>query len=501
MISAWFPKKVNTVKKNFTNPSMYQRMFLVFLCVHFLLWTILPLLKTTMHPDSIEAINWGMIGGWVNDKHPPLSGFLADFFWRIGGRADISIYILAQICMIATFVFVYRLGRLIFKDEKKAIISAVLLEGVLYYTMTASDQFNCNIVSVPLWAMTTFYVYRGATQGGVADESRLKVNADWIFAGVVIGLNMLDKYSAAFQVVGIGAYMVFSRAGREQLRRPWPYIGGLIAAAIFAPHVYALYKSDFVSLSYLSLNLVDASKWWLRWTEPIRFVLSLIAAGAGAIVIYFISARGAKTTRRENRDAGLFLSIMIFVPIAAMIMNSVISNLTMASMWGIPFLFLIGIGLAYFFPRVIGDEQFKRIVVGCYVVMAIFAAANLGKYIFNNGHRIHFDHSSFVADIGDKWANETGGAPLKFVRGDTWFASILSVYHAQHPRNILNIDKHYRRELNSESLEKYGLLIVGVRERDVIAPCSKSMLTCPFGAMNIKIGIWRAKHATIICFT
>lgn len=431
-----------------------------------------------MHPDSVEAINWGMLGGWINDKHPPLSGFLADFFFNtLGGEHDIAIYILAQICMIIAFIYIYRLGRLLFNDERKAIISAILLEGVLYYSMTASDQFNCNIVSIPLWAATAFYVYRAVKQGR---------STDWIFVGVAFGLNMLDKYSAAFQLAGIGAYMLLSRDARVQLRRPWPYLGAIVSAAIFAPHVYALHSSNFVSLSYLSRNAIAASHWWMRWTEPLLFVLSLIAAAAAAIVIYFIGVRNAKRASSKDTDTELFLSCMLFAPIIAMILNSMISNLEMSTMWGIPFLFLVGTALVYFFPRAIGGKQFKRILIGCYIVMVIFAFINLSKYIFNSKHRIHFDRSLYVEEIGDRWTAKTNGAPLHFVRGDIWFTSILSVYHPQNPRTILNVDAYNRQELNTESMKKYGLLIVDDDLAGIIERQRELLVKLPIQQYNYK---------------
>ncbi|MCL2331308.1 MAG: glycosyltransferase family 39 protein [Proteobacteria bacterium] len=460
---------MNAIKRFFSDISAPQRVFLVFLCVHFTLWTLLPLLKTTMHPDSLEAINWGLIGGWVNDKHPPLSGFLANFFWQIGWQTDISIYILAQICMIIAFVYVYRLGRLIFDDERKAVLSAMLLGGVLYYAMTASDQFNCNIVSIPLWAATAFYVYRAIYRSNATDLSRRSAaKAEWIFAGIAVGLNMLNKYSAIFQVIGIGAYMLTSPAARAQLRRPWPYVGAIVAAIIFAPHVVALWQSRFISLMYLNHNTITNSP-FLRFIEPESFTLSLIAAAALSIVIYLFAVRGAERATIKNRDAGTFLLMMILVPFAALVADAVIMNLEISTMWGIPLLILCGTALVYFWPRKIDDHVWRRAIIGVYIAMAVFASISLGHYIFNNSRRIHFDHNKFATDMDAAWRAQTRGAPMKFVRGDTWFASIMSLYGPQHPRTIFDIDGYYKKELNAENLGEYGILLVGLRTEEIAA--------------------------------
>jgi hypothetical protein len=439
------------MKKFFQYLRRPKRVFLVFLCVHFALWALLPELKTTMHPDSLEAIDWGMIGGWVNDKHPPLSGFLANLFWQIGGHSDLSIYILAQACMAAAFAYVYLLARLMFSDWRKAALCAMLLEGVLYYSMTASDQFNCNIVSIPLWAASAFYVWR-ATHGGCG--------WNWIFAGAAIGLNMLDKYTAAFQLFGLGGYLIAGGHLRAALRSPWAWAGGAVAALIFAPHFLALQKTGFVSLEYLSSNAISGSL-PARLIDLASFALSLLAAAALAISIYFAAFRGAERGQKPDGDIGKFLIWAGLAPIALFIAQAVAMGLKLSTMWGIPFLILTGIALFRIFPRKMSDKAFRRAVAGVYISMAVFAAANLGKYIFNNKHRIHFDHSAFAAELSARWSEATNEAPIKFVCGDTWFASIISLYEASHPQTILNIDKHYRRVLNDESLAEHGLLIVG----------------------------------------
>jgi 4-amino-4-deoxy-L-arabinose transferase-like glycosyltransferase len=59
----------------------------------------------------------------------------------------------------------------------------------------------------------------------------------WLAAGVAAGLACLSKYSALFLAPGLLLWLGASSQGRRQLRTPWPWLGALIAAAIFAPNV------------------------------------------------------------------------------------------------------------------------------------------------------------------------------------------------------------------------------------------------------------------------
>lgn len=58
-----------------------ERDLLIFLIVHFLVWSLVPLFRSNIPMDSIEAIVWGRSGGWMTDKHPPFSGFIANIFF------------------------------------------------------------------------------------------------------------------------------------------------------------------------------------------------------------------------------------------------------------------------------------------------------------------------------------------------------------------------------------------------------------------------------------
>ena len=61
----------------------------LFIIIHFLVWSIIPIFRETLPMDTIEAIIWGQNGGWLTNKHPPLSGYVANTFYQIFFQEDL----------------------------------------------------------------------------------------------------------------------------------------------------------------------------------------------------------------------------------------------------------------------------------------------------------------------------------------------------------------------------------------------------------------------------
>ena len=86
-----------------------DKILYLFLCAHFLLWTLIPTFSNTNLPlDTIEALAWGSNLDWGFNKHPPLSAFAVEFFFMIFGNNDWAYYLLSQIFVLISFYFVWK---------------------------------------------------------------------------------------------------------------------------------------------------------------------------------------------------------------------------------------------------------------------------------------------------------------------------------------------------------------------------------------------------------
>src|SRR5712671_3058099 len=87
------------------------RAFAAFLALHAAVWTALPsLLYPNLPLDLIEALIYGREWQLGYDKLPPLPWWLVEVAYRLVGH-DVVYYALAQLAVIAAFIFVWAVAR------------------------------------------------------------------------------------------------------------------------------------------------------------------------------------------------------------------------------------------------------------------------------------------------------------------------------------------------------------------------------------------------------
>ena len=94
---------MNVLNKNINN------IFFIFAITHLIIWTMIPSLTNSNLPlDTIEALAWGSNLDWGYNKHPPLSAFATEFFYKIFGPNDWAYYFLSQIFVVVAFIYVWK---------------------------------------------------------------------------------------------------------------------------------------------------------------------------------------------------------------------------------------------------------------------------------------------------------------------------------------------------------------------------------------------------------
>jgi 4-amino-4-deoxy-L-arabinose transferase-like glycosyltransferase len=73
----------------------------------------------------------------------------------------------------------------------------------------------------------------------------------WLAFGAIVGLGMLNKISVAFLVFGVLVGLMLTRQ-RRHLLSPWFWLGGIVAALLFLPHVIWQIAHGFPTLEFMS---------------------------------------------------------------------------------------------------------------------------------------------------------------------------------------------------------------------------------------------------------
>ena len=176
--------------------------------------------------------------------HPPLH------FWLAGAMAKLAhsesgevVRLPFVICFAATTWLMYRVAARFF-GENAGAIAALLLNISAVFSVTTGGWVLPDgplmlfmLASVAVIAAILFDAPRGL-DGVARDVPPAVPGSDtfrWAVAGVFAGLAMLSKYHGVFVLAGTFVFLLTSAPHRKWLARPGPYVGALIACAMFAP--------------------------------------------------------------------------------------------------------------------------------------------------------------------------------------------------------------------------------------------------------------------------
>src|ERR1700746_2475283 len=92
------------------------------------------------------------------DLGPPLAFWLADIAYRAAGNHMFGVYLLAQLCSIATFWVLYSLARSIVGGQQAVLV--VLLTMTITAFASPSLEFGPLVAARPLWALLLFHTWQ-----------------------------------------------------------------------------------------------------------------------------------------------------------------------------------------------------------------------------------------------------------------------------------------------------------------------------------------------------
>jgi 4-amino-4-deoxy-L-arabinose transferase-like glycosyltransferase len=188
---------------------------------------------------------------------------------------------------------VYRAAAILFGGRRLACTATLLLNA----TLMAAVGTMIVTPDAPLLVASSFVLFFLAK---VLETGR---GAWWLAVGAAVGAALLSKYTALFFGPAILIWLLVAPKPRRWLLTPWPYLGGLLALAIFAPVIVWNAEHHWVSFlkqisgrarvedfrpSYL-LELVPAQ---IGFATPLVFMLG--AMGLHALARLRTGAQSAR---------------------------------------------------------------------------------------------------------------------------------------------------------------------------------------------------------------
>jgi 4-amino-4-deoxy-L-arabinose transferase-like glycosyltransferase len=202
----------------------------------------LRLIAAALTPITFdEAYYWTwskhLAGGYYD--HPPMVAVVIRLGTMIAGDTELGVRLVSILLALPMSWAVYRAAHILFADARVPATSTILLNVTLMVavgTMIVTPD-------APLIVASSFVLFCLAK---VLETGR---GAWWLAVGVAVGASLLSKYTAFFFGAAILIWLLAVPKLRHWLISPWPYLGGIIAFAIFAPVI--LWNADHHWVSFI----------------------------------------------------------------------------------------------------------------------------------------------------------------------------------------------------------------------------------------------------------
>jgi hypothetical protein len=188
-----------------------------------------------------EAYYWmwskHLAGGYYD--HPPMVAVVIRLGTMIAGDTELGVRLVSILLALPMSWAVYRCAEILFGGVRVAATAAILLN----ITLMAAVGTLIVTPDAPLLVAASFVVFFLAK---VLETGR---GAWWLAVGVAVGAALLSKYTAMFFGPAILIWLAVVPKLRRWFLSPWPYLGGLVALAIFAPVI--LWNADHHWVSFI----------------------------------------------------------------------------------------------------------------------------------------------------------------------------------------------------------------------------------------------------------
>ncbi|MBB1093718.1 glycosyltransferase family 39 protein [Rhodopseudomonas palustris] len=217
--------------------------------------------------------------------HPPMVALVIRLGTLIAGDTEFGVRLISVLLALPMSWATWRSAELLFGGGRLASHATLLLNA----TMMVSIGTVIVTPDAPLLAASAFVLY------ALAQVLSSGKGAWWLAVGVAVGAGLLSKYTALFFGPAILIWLLWVPEQRRWLLSPWPYLGGLIAFAMFSPVV--LWNADHQWISFVKqfgrAKVEGFNPGYLLELVPTQFVLATPLVYILGLMGLYALARGA----------------------------------------------------------------------------------------------------------------------------------------------------------------------------------------------------------------
>src|SRR3981081_471902 len=198
------------------------------------LWLMVSLLLYQSPPgDLATVLAYGREYQVGTGLGPPLAFWLADIAFRAAGNHMFRVYLLAQLCSVATVLTLYLLGRAIVGGQQAVL--AVLLTMTVTAFSSPGVEFGPEGLARPLWALLLLHSWQLIGQN--------RRNA-WFAWSIDAGLLLLTTSAAFGLLLLLAGFAVATERGRRTLMSIDPLFALLVVLVLALPYLSWLIRAE-----------------------------------------------------------------------------------------------------------------------------------------------------------------------------------------------------------------------------------------------------------------
>lgn len=307
------------------------------------MWFALPVLLYQSPPgDMATVLAFGREYQVGSHLGPPLAFWAADIAFRLAGNHLFGVYLLAQICFVATFWALFALSRAIVGGQQAILV--ILLTATILAFSYPGVEFGPLILARPIWALILLHSWQ------VMGQAR---RSAWFALTIEIGLLLLTTYAAIPLILLLIVFAMATERGRRAIISTDSLLAVLVIAVLVLPFAIWLLRANAVLPSGLP-SLAQLPGRLTVWTEMLG---ALLFGVAGVLVLLIFNFR---RLNRRPEDAPV-----IYRPPADPLARQFVYTFAFA-----PPIVLSLIAAIYGRGQIVGGDGIALMMIGLAVIMA-----------------------------------------------------------------------------------------------------------------------------------
>ena len=416
-------------------PGKEKKIFYLLCLYHLIIWTLVPYFSNKNLPlDVIEALAWGQDFDLGYNKHPPLSAWIPGLLFKIFGNKDWVYYLLSQIFIVISFIFLWKLSSFFLKKKSQILLSVLTIEGIAFYTFE-TPQFNVNICQIPLWIGTIYFFLKSIKNNKIAD---------WIFLGTFSALGFLTKYIFAYLLISLFFYLIYIFFIRKKINFNFLYTV-LIFFLITAPHFQWLIRNDFTTIYYaLKRGGLNEFNIYNHLLNPFKFLISQILILLPFLLLIYLLIKKIKIKLPFDNQKFIFLLFSFLLPFFLILITSMVTGSRIRTMWMIPFYSLVGVFFIFLYQDSINLKKLKSFNILLIIFLIVSPTLYSLRSIYNDS-RTGYEGKKIALQIEKEW-KAISKDEISNVGFSEWYAGNLSYHLSNRPKVFLEENNNFYKK-------------------------------------------------------